>query len=272
MISIYVICDGRKPGWYSYSGGYGFDYKPIYVGLTRRKVSQRVNEHFKDVDTVKGSTFRDSVQESRTVVVEVIWTGDSVREAAGEESKAIASIGRKDLKLGPLLNRHAGGQTVSFKALSSGQALRRLAEGYQKRWRDMEGIRLGLRRYWDSMPADVRSRRSFQIAQTRVNNGSEIARGKQISATKRKYAVRTYLDNLQGFDHFWVAPFADSCAFRGSQPYAHVCAVHGRVDVCREEVMVSVRKHREPCPFCRAEVTHKKDTPLKILALSRRDQ
>lgn len=271
MISIYVLCDSRKPGWFSYSGGYGFDYEPFYVGLTARKVSRRVREHFDSVDSLRGSRLRDSVQEEG-FVVEVIWTGEDPKQAIVEEREAIRHIGREDLNLGPLLNVHSGGQHVSFKELSNGQRKRRLAEGFQKRYADMAGIRKGLRQYWDSLPSDARSERGFSIAQKRRDNGTEKLRGQAISNTKRKLSVATYISNLNGFDHFWVSRKEDALAYRSGQPMRHFCAFHGEVQVSRDTVIRKITLDREPCPFCLAEVGHRKDTKVKQEALARRQR
>lgn len=269
MMVVYALCDARKPGFFGYNG-YGFDAEPFYVGLSKR-FAKRVMEHFQNVDSPRGSKMRDALERG-DLVIEVIWSGDNFKDASTEESTAIACIGRADLGLGPLLNRHAGGQVTDPTALSKGQ-LRRYtklkATNQEKLWQDMWGIREGSARYWKGMSTEARSARGFAIARKRESNGNETGRCLAISTTKRKVAVDLHEQRLLGFDHFWLLSKDEALSKRGGRPLRHGCVIHGVVEESREGIFSRIRKHREPCRFCCAE-TFSKFRPEKVEAVARR--
>lgn len=271
MLQVYVLCDSRKSGFFSYAG-YGFDYEPFYVGLTNN-LRRRVMEHFNAVGTERGERLRDSVQ-GNGLVVETVWMGEECKDASREEREAIKGIGRKDMGLGPLLNTHGGGQIISYERLSQAQRLRYRTQKRlhaQKIWDDMWGIRAGLERYWSSMSKEERSERGFRLAEKRRQNGSEDARGKAVSDTKRRIALDSYLDTLKGFDHFWIPNYQKALLVNGGKPCLHFCSIHGKVLDSREAVASRIRRVREPCKFCNAE-HFEKDIAEKMEALRRRQR
>jgi len=101
---VYIYLDPRKPGKYKYEK-YKFNYEPIYVGkgkdsrifdFKRRNVllKRKLNKCFEPVYLI----FKDNMTEDKAFI---------------EEKKLIATIGRLDLKRGPLCNLIDGGEGVS---------------------------------------------------------------------------------------------------------------------------------------------------------------
>ena len=109
---VYVYLDPRKPGDYNY-GDYHFDYEPFYVGKGHNTRSEchlsgnNYNKHFDN--TIKKI---QNVCNTDPIIIkhqEMLLEQDSFNL----EIKLIATIGRSDLKIGPLCNKTNGGEGIS---------------------------------------------------------------------------------------------------------------------------------------------------------------
>ena len=110
---VYVYLDPRKPGNYTY-GDYHFDYEPFYVGkgsgnrFENHLNGNDVNEHFdrtiKKIQRVCGCN--PIIVKYQDILLE--------QDSFDLEIKMIATIGRHDLKRGPLCNHTNGGDGLPF--------------------------------------------------------------------------------------------------------------------------------------------------------------
>lgn len=108
---IYIYFDQRKPGRYVY-GKYVFDYEPFYVG---KGSGSRIEKHLTEskmfrINKNKCNKIRDIINETKTnplafKYVEFLFE----KEAYLLETDIIKTIGRIDLKTGPLTNKNDGG-------------------------------------------------------------------------------------------------------------------------------------------------------------------
>ncbi len=114
MPYVYVYLDPRKPGIFEY-GDYKFDYEPFYVGYGSQQT--RMRAHLRDAKKHKGS------EHPKFAKIHKIWAEglDPIliqyqknlsREKACElEHNMVITIGRQDLKKGPLTNLTDAGET-----------------------------------------------------------------------------------------------------------------------------------------------------------------
>ena len=114
---VYVYLDPRKPGKYVY-GDFQFDYEPFYVGLGHRKRylahAKEYSEHScklgnclkknKILKILKETSY-EQLSKLITKIKENLYLDDSKKL----EIKLIKTIGRIDLKTGPLTNLTDGG-------------------------------------------------------------------------------------------------------------------------------------------------------------------
>lgn len=263
---VYVLCDCRKPGPYTY-GTMSFDFKPFYVGQTKH-LSARMHQHYFSVTSPVGARMRKSIELTGDIKVETVWSAETVREICRKESEVIATIGRKDLDRGPLLNRHAGGQVVEFYSLSKGQKARYKRLNKSERRASVEHLFEGLAIYYEALGVEGRKARGQAIADKRKLNGSELARGKAISATKREDALGAYRKRLQAHSHFKVST-KDFLLRPNLQSVKHKCEVHGIFSVDLDKVSGFLSSGKNPCKFCNAE-TFTFNHALKLEALRRR--
>jgi hypothetical protein len=106
---IYVYCDPRKPGRYQY-GDLEFSYEPFYVGKGKgdrwkpcmHTTIDNGHNNIQLVNKIKKIGIRD-------VITLKPITNILEKDALNQEKIYIKSIGRKDLKNGPLLNMTDGG-------------------------------------------------------------------------------------------------------------------------------------------------------------------
>lgn len=119
---VYVLMDPRKPGPFRY-GNWKFDYEPFYIGKGH---GTRAYDHIRQENisaNASGQGARSSHKKSkiRKILKE---TGDypivlikranlSEAEAFETEARLIYTIGRSDMKEGPLTNHSDGGEGVS---------------------------------------------------------------------------------------------------------------------------------------------------------------
>ena len=110
---VYAYLDPRKPGKHIY-GEYEFNYEPFYIG---KGCGNRKNEHLSEA---KGNKKSHKLNKIRNIITQglypiiIICKGSMLENnAIFLEIKMISSIGRADLKLGPLTNLTNGGDGLS---------------------------------------------------------------------------------------------------------------------------------------------------------------
>ena len=110
---IYLLCDPRKPGQYVY-GDYSLPFEPFYVGKGHGKRAWNhtkvIKRGGKSANPHKDRIIAKLLRQGLSPVVEVLKE-DLAEDTAFElEKLLISTIGRVDLKLGPLSNMSEGGE------------------------------------------------------------------------------------------------------------------------------------------------------------------
>lgn len=110
---VYIYLDPTKLGQHLYNE-YLFEYEPFYVGYGH---NNRKNDHIKEAKTNKKSyklnKIRKIISDGLSPIIITYQENLSENDAKNLEIKLIKSIGRKDLKLGPLTNLTSGGDGSS---------------------------------------------------------------------------------------------------------------------------------------------------------------
>ena len=111
---VYILLDPRKPGKYQYRDSMVFDYEPFYVGKGQ---GRRCEEHFYYKDhpnercSFKSSKIRKIYRETGLEPIIIKPYENLFEDVSFEVEKFfIKSIGRKELKKGPLTNMTDGGE------------------------------------------------------------------------------------------------------------------------------------------------------------------
>jgi hypothetical protein len=135
----YVYLDPRKKGRYAYPNlSMSFLYEPIYVGkgCLNKSGTDRIDSHIKDSYTVfdkgnqlKFNKIRKIIKEANQPPITLkVKENITEKQAHNLESKLIDTIGRYDLKQGPLTNLTDGGEgTVGWKP--SGEIRSNMSKG-----------------------------------------------------------------------------------------------------------------------------------------------
>lgn len=107
---VYVYLDPRKEGKYVY-GEFEFDYEPFYVGKGKddRKFDHMMPYMLK-VNNLKSNKIKKIIREGFQPIVIEYKNNLTNEEAIQLEIKIITTIGRIDLKTGPLVNFTDGGE------------------------------------------------------------------------------------------------------------------------------------------------------------------
>ena len=111
MYYCYILLDPTRPGDYQFENLY-FEYEPFYVG---KGIGNRINAHDepKDTKTKKRAKIR-KIKKLGLEVIKIKLFEDLSESSAFElEKSTISLIGRKDKKVGPLLNLTDGGEGSS---------------------------------------------------------------------------------------------------------------------------------------------------------------
>lgn len=131
---IYIYLDPRKPGKYKY-GKYKFEYEPFYVGKGKNNQLYKhlkcafKNNKFAGNNRLKYNKIKKIIREinSNPIIIkyfEFLSEGETFKL----EKDLISSIGRIDLKTGPLTNLTDGGQGTSNRKVSKVVMNRMLSE------------------------------------------------------------------------------------------------------------------------------------------------
>jgi hypothetical protein len=99
----YVYLDPRKPGDYVY-GEYHFDYEPFYIG--KGSNGRYKSKHKEYCEKIR----KDILLEGLETIYHFLYEKSFEDYAYDMEKVLIKAIGRKDLGLGPLLNKSDGGK------------------------------------------------------------------------------------------------------------------------------------------------------------------
>ena len=122
----YVYMDPRKPGDYNY-GEYHFDYEPFYVG--KGSNGRYKKTHRKECEEVRKEIKSDGLE----VIYHFLYEESSEDYAYDMEKVIIKEIGRKDLGLGPLLNKSDGGR-MPINVIFTEETKRKMSENNGKYW------------------------------------------------------------------------------------------------------------------------------------------
>ena len=108
---VYIFLDPRKPGKYCYPDlNMSFLYEPLYVG---KGIKKRYDVHFKKssqtYNMFKVNKIKNIIEAGLSVIVVFPVVNITEYSSLLAETYFIRSIGRFDLKAGPLTNRNDGG-------------------------------------------------------------------------------------------------------------------------------------------------------------------
>ena len=110
---IYVLLDANKTGDYSY-GGFSFSHEPFYVGKGTKK---RYLDHFRESslkqNSYKNNKIKNLLKTNKIPITQIILESKDENFIFEIETKMIATIGRKNLDIGPLTNLTDGGKGIS---------------------------------------------------------------------------------------------------------------------------------------------------------------
>jgi hypothetical protein len=129
---VYAYLNPQKPGVYEYDRRYKFDYEPFYVGKGKNKRAYTFNLHNHGYMNNK---IKSLIKKGFMPIVIFLKKNITEEESFKQEIKAISTIGRKDLKEGPLWNLSNGGDGSSGHITSeeTKKKIRRtIKEGYKK--------------------------------------------------------------------------------------------------------------------------------------------
>lgn len=108
---VYAYLDPRKPGQFQY-GDFKFDYEPFYIGEGNgKRDKQHLTDAFKNnkPNKDKKELIKKILEEKNKPIIIRIKEKLSQKQALLLEIDCIATIGRLDFSVGPLLNKTNGG-------------------------------------------------------------------------------------------------------------------------------------------------------------------
>ncbi len=109
---VYAYLDPRKPGKYIY-GRYEFDHEPFYIGKGK---GNRLLEHmrlYNGGNKHKNNKIKKIIKNNKNPIIIKLFENLSEKMSLEIEKNSIELIGRKDKKIGPLLNYTDGGEGIS---------------------------------------------------------------------------------------------------------------------------------------------------------------
>lgn len=109
---VYALLDPRKPGSFCFNR-FKMPFEPFYIGKGK---NGRAEEHFKSstlakkLNNPRHNKIRSILRSGHEVVVKYLKRNLNEQDAYDLERKMVKTVGRKDLKTGPLLNLCDGGR------------------------------------------------------------------------------------------------------------------------------------------------------------------
>lgn len=103
---VYILLDSSKPGFYKY-GDYIFSYEPFYIGKGK---SKRIKDTLYDKSPFKRNKIKKMKLRGIDIISKKILENLTNEISIEHEKYFIKLIGRRDLKLGPLINTTDGGE------------------------------------------------------------------------------------------------------------------------------------------------------------------
>lgn len=181
---IYAILDTRKPGVYKY-GDYEFPFEPFYVGRgTKNRSQNHFSEKILEDGSYKSRLINKIHKETSSLPLVVkLYESITFEESCHLEIVVIKSIGRRNIKTGPLVNMNDGGRGAGKNQIQSEETRR-------KRSKTLTGIKrseLTKKRISESKSGKTIKKRTTPISEEERQRRSDVQKGKKASfKTKRK--------------------------------------------------------------------------------------
>jgi hypothetical protein len=104
---VYALLDSTKKGIYEYGDDLYFEYEPFYIG---KGIKDRIKTTlYSKEGAFKNNKIKKITRNGGTVIVIKLFENLENEESYTLESLIIKKIGRRDLKIGPLVNKTDGG-------------------------------------------------------------------------------------------------------------------------------------------------------------------
>lgn len=259
---VYALCDPRYRSK-NYLN-FGLDYLPKYIGKGR---GNRVNvSAYLEMNYLRGPKSRwlkHLAQKSQAPVVTLVKTSLSETKAFKLERLLIKSIGRKDLTLGPLLNRSFGGEGGNRLSLAEKQAyLKSLKNTNLSLLDDLINFNTYVTHNCDkhgevrTVPAHVLKRLSKNrppCPKCGIENRGKIIRKQNISSGLSSY--KKLLAEYVSIEQYQLTGKYKAAV----ELTEHTCYKHGSFLITPANVRSKLFQGLTPCPSCNLEQKEKLD-------------
>lgn len=116
---VYALLDPRVPGYFKH-GRFVFKYQPFYIG---KGTGNRAYSHLKEMFGTTRNEHKEKVirairKKKLEPIISIKKASMSNSDAFELERKLVLSIGRLDLKTGPLTNKNDGGYVSQEDSVS----------------------------------------------------------------------------------------------------------------------------------------------------------
>lgn len=190
---VYALLDPRKEGPFKY-GRWTFTHSPFYIG---KGCGDRVLRHLSlSASKHRGNTAKLKIVESLASrglqpIVTIKKSDLSETDAFNLERSLILTVGRLDLKTGPLTNKTSGGQGVQQTDAQRRANSKRVAKHWDSLSAEEQSSRNlkkaeGLRRYYATLSEDAKAARksSLKSAWAKCSKTERMNRARKISETQ----------------------------------------------------------------------------------------
>lgn len=236
---VYVYLDPRKPGNYVY-GEYEFDYEPFYIGKGcngRAYIHLKGNGYNKFFDRKIKKIQRVCKCDPIIIKYKEILMEQSSLDL---EIKMIATIGRHDLKLGPLCNLTDGGD--GFYNLSEDVEKKR-CNGIKKMWlNDKYKERMRQKQIESQNKSEVKEK--LRLLSKEIQNRPEISENKS-KKQKELWANEIYRAKRKELMKNKISPLSKSI----------VCIETGQIftNITEAQKYIGVKGHGNISACCRGK-------------------